>query len=231
MTYPLINGGLINGAESSSAYTDTRGIGPARFGAHLAVAHLSASALVPARFGMPRVKEGTDLVAEAGSLQSARLGPIVAASGSLPPDAALQVSGLRPVRFGTPQAKLKSVAGPVAGLSPVKFGDCHGVARQLAAGLGSVRLGSPAAGAAAAVASIRPARLGVPHAVCVVAPAPLQAGRYGISSIHIGQLSAQVSGLQSAGFGVPWVGALALRARPLASVQLGRPVADRGNAC
>jgi hypothetical protein len=231
MTYPLINGELINGAESSDAYTDTGSIGPARFGTHQAVALQSAAPLAPVRFGMPRVKEGTDRVAEPVPLQPSRFGQLIAAPGVRPPAVSADVAGLRPVRFGIPSAASKASAGPVAGLGPARFGAAHVVVQQAVAGLGPTRFGAPGAGASASVLSLRPASFGLPHAVFLVAPAPLLAGRFGMPSIHIGEVSAQVLGLQPVGFGTPWVGGLALRARPLAPARFGRPTADRGQAC
>lgn len=231
MTYPLINGGVINGAEGSDAYTETGSVGPARFGTHRAVALQGVAPLAPARFGTPRVKEGTDRVAEPAPLQPSRFGQLVAVAGLPPPAVSAEAGGMRPVRFGVPAAIPRTEAGPVAGLGPARFGSTHLVAQQAVASLGPARFGAPGAGVSAGAQSLRPAGLGAPTAVRVAFPAGLHAGRFGPLSIHLEPVRAEVAGLRPVGFGSPGVGGLALSARALAPARFGRPVADRGQAC
>ena len=124
MSYPLINGTVINGASA---------------GILLQV----ADGVAGVTFGVPKLKVGTDRAFTPSSLRPVRFGDAFLQAGMPPNSTMLGVASLRQVAFGKPAVSAVLVLRGLAPLQPVSFGHAVMRARLTAKGLAATTIGTP----------------------------------------------------------------------------------------
>ena len=227
MTYPLINGAVINGAEESS----TEGIELVSAGPGTIFAVSIGAGASVLEFGAVVGENGVDIAATPSSLDLVRGGLGVISMAQPDPNVTLLGAGARPLEFGTP-----SVAGTVtltgAGAEPLQLGVPMAAAVLLGQGASLMELGEP--GPAAVMlrgASAWVLELGAPSAATF-------AGVSGIDlvSAGLGRVAGDAASLQGVSAYALELGdignpATITRGRSASPMQLGQPAISRGATC
>lgn len=226
MSYPFINGSTINEEDGGQK---AAGLRPVRFG--IPSLAFRATGLQPAQFGVPRAASGVDVVAHPESLAPARFGAHMALLGMPPSGVAFQAQSLKAGVLGIPAFSSTLQAGPVQSLQSLRFGALAARVALAAASLRTAQFGIPSSAVKAHAAPLRPSRFGAARAVHRLTATPSQSTRFGVPTLHLVGTTMPVSALMPVHFGVPCLGGMSLRARPLCAVRFGRPVLGRGASC
>lgn len=233
MAYPLINQGLINGADAPADVGHVvRAFKPVRFGRASVELFLQeeelilpAVALMPARFGNAKLVHNMP----AQGLWAAQFGvPEVVLLGV---DATLPATGFVAAAFGQPAAHLAITAPAATGAMPVRFGATVAAFSVAVAGLHAGGFGVPSMVRDAKTAALRPVRFGKTAAHFSHGAQSLQGAGFGRPAVKHGRVDAQVVGAVPVVFGIPALGGYGLRARTTCPAQFGRPTLSRSTTC
>ncbi len=193
---------------------------------------MAATGLAAVKFGEPRLKYGTDVVATPLSISATRFGAhgIV---GGMPPSAGVFPAGsLRGIQFGKPSMATSLHAGQAGALQPVKFGAVTAGTRNTADALRPMSFGTQVMTVAMPAAPLRPTKFGGASTGAAFTVTPLEAVRFGAHAVAFSTMYLHASSLQPVQFG-PQSTPLgqSARARGAVPVRFGRPSLDRGVAC
>ena len=247
MSYPLINGTVINGA--STGVQQTQGLQPVRFGSPVLRLHFPAASLnaAPAfgvhrigclarsflagRFGVPKLKVGTDRAFTPSSLRPVRFGDAFLQAGMPPGSTMLGVTSLRQVAFGKPAVSAVLVLRGLAPLQPVGFGHAVMRARLTAKGLAATTIGTPGQVAHFQPQPLRSMTFGGPCVAIGLPAASTAKVRFGRPRVALATAVLGAASLEPVCFSTIAMAGISLRARTLTSVSFGRPAVDRGAIC
>lgn len=228
MGYPLINGAVINGEESSpSSGIDLALAGRGRVA--LTLLGVGANAL---EMGAPAGQIGVDVAGRPPGIELAWGGLHVTSVGQPPADFVLMGVGARALELGDPQVVLGTVVLGGVSSRALDLGD-HGLERTLLGkGAHALDVGAPenlsivlqglgahALEPGSAAASFLAAALGIDLASAGV-------GRLVVSGVTL--RGAGAVGLE---LGTPGLPGAALFGRQTFAMELGHPSVDRGRAC
>lgn len=225
----VINGAVVNG-DGGGAPSGTRSIRPVHMGRLSISVGVAMAPLQPVRFGVPTVKNGTDVVLKVGSLRPVRMGLLVAYRGMPPSAGSYPVAPLRPVRFGVPTA-VSNKTVQVAPMRPVRMGPVLASTAVAVASLRPVSLGGLAVASRVSVAPLRPVRMGKPAAVLAVSIASLRPLRMGPVRVEDAGQVVHVASLRPVHLGVIDASGITVRVRPCWPVRLGPVTISRGSEC
>ena len=267
MSYPLINGTVINGASTGTQ--QTQGLQPVRFGkpalwlrqhlpaASLNVAHAfgtpqlamprpagfmplsfsvhrigcQARSFLAGRFGVPKLKVGTDRSFTPPSLQPVRFGDVLLQAGMPPNSIMLRVSSLRPAVFGKPAVSATLVLHGLAPLQPVGFGHAVMRARLTVKGLAATTMGTPGQVAHFQPQPLRSMAFGG-SCMTIGLPATSTAKvRFGRPRVALATAVLGADSLEPVRFSTIAMAGISLRARTLTVVRFGRPFVSGDSTC
>ena len=265
MSYPLINGTVINGASAGTQ--QTQGLQPVRFGTPVLWLYFPAASLnaAPAfgapqlavprpagfmplsfsvhrigcqarsflagRFGVPKLKVGTDYAPTPPSIQPVRFGDAFLQAGMPPGGTMLGVASLRQVAFGKPAVSAALVLRGLAPLQPVGFGHAVMRARLTAKGLAVTTMGTPGQVAHFQPQPLRSMAFGGP-CMAIGLPATSTAKvRFGRPRVALATAVLGADSLEPVRFSTIAMTGISLRARTLSVVRFGRPFVSGDSTC
>lgn len=207
MSYPLINGATINGAEDVQG---TQGIDLVSSGqaAAVSVVHLAPVGVELVRsdyHSITLAQPQPNITLQAGGAYPLEMG----APGLQPTAITLHAGGGYPLGVGAPGIGQRLGA---AGAWPLEVGEPRTTARLQAGGAWPLQLGAPATQHAIWLEGIDLMRTGAPR-------------------IAQGANVLQAGGAWPLELGEPGTPSITLRARQAYPLQVGRPAIDRGSAC
>ena len=233
MSYPLINGTVINGA-SAGIQQQTQGLQPVRFGkpALWLRQHLPAASLnVAHAFGTPKLKVGTDRAFTPSSLRPVRFGDAFLQAGMPPGGTMLGVTSLRQVAFGKPAVSAVLVLRGLAPLQPVGFGHAVMRARLTAKGLAVTTMGTPGQVAHFQPQPLRSMAFGGPCMAIGLPAASTAKVRFGRPRVALATAVLGADSLEPVRFSTIAMAGISLRARTLTAVRFGRPFVSGDSTC
>ena len=232
MSYPLINGAVINGSSE-----DGGGSPPGTLAAYFSpprlVLKLSSSGLPAVTFGQHRLQIGVDTVVPVSGLQAARHGFPRLVLGMPPSGSVFQAAGLMAVGTGVPTLQSSMTAGPVPGLQPTTAGAPRLELRMpVIGGVAPARFGVAGSAERFAVSGLSCARVGALRTVQSM-PVARGVGPAGVGTprLKLGGMSFHAEGALAARHGAPYFGGQAFRARGVLAARAGRPELGRSSAC
>lgn len=302
MSYPLINGAVINGA-SAGIQQQTQGLQPVRFGKpalwlHLPAASLNAAhafgvpqlamprpagfmplsfgvhrlgvqvrslnvahafgvpqlamprpagfmplsfsvhrigcqarSFLAGRFGVPKLKVGTDRAFTPSSLRPVRFGDAFLQAGMPPGSTVFGVFGLRPAVFGKPAVGATLVLRGLTPLQPASFGHAVMRVRLTASGLDAVTMGAHGQVARFQLQPLRSMAFGGPCMAIGLPAASTEKVRFGCPRVALATVVLGVGSMEAGIFGRPGPVGTRLRIRTLTVARFGRPFVLRDSTC
>ena len=193
---------------------------------------MAATGFVAVKFGEPRIKHGTDVVAAPLSISATRFGAF-GVIGGMPPNAAVfPADSLRSTKFGKPSTVNSLQAGQVGSLQPIRFGAIVAGARHTADALRPASFGVQVMTVAMPASSLRPCKFGSASAGGAFTTSPLEAVRFGMHAVKFSTVHLYATSLQPVQFGSQLTPpGQSARARGAMPVRFGRPSLDRGVVC
>ena len=193
---------------------------------------MAAIGFVAAKFGEPRLKYGTDIVATPLSISATRFGAHGIVGGMPPSAKVFPASSLRSTQFGKPSTANSLQADQVGSLQPVKFGAVIAGARYAADALRPMSFGAQVMTVAMQAAPLRPTKFGGASTEAAFTVTPLNAARFGVHAVALPTMYLPANSLQPVQFGpLLTPPGQSARARGAMPVRFGRPSLDRGVAC
>ena len=193
---------------------------------------MAATGFVAVKFGEPRLKYGTDVVATPLSISATRFGALGVIGGMPPSAKVFPASSLRSTQFGKPSTANSLQADQVGSLQPVKFGAVVAGARYAADALQPASFGVQVMTVAMPASPLRPTKFGGASTGAAFTVAPLDAARFGAPTVKFSTMYLPANSLQPVQFGpLHTPPGQSARARGAVPVRFGRPSLDRGVAC
>lgn len=193
---------------------------------------MAATGFVAAKFGEPRLKYGTDVVATPLSISATKFGAhgIV---GGMPPNAGtFPADSLRSAKFGKPSMEASLQTGHAGALQSVKFGAVTAGTRNTVDALRPMSFGAQVMTVAMQAAPLRPTKFGRASTGAAFTVTPLNAARFGVHAVALPTMYLPANSLQPVQFGpLLTPPGQSARARGAMPVRFGRPSLDRGVAC
>lgn len=225
MSYPLINGWILNSAVINGGGSTAPVVGPPGDFVGAAIS------LRPTKFGVPRAAIGVDAVAHPKSLCPTRFGTPMVLADLQPSDAAFPAKSLTAGKFGVASFASTLQTGPVQSLQSARFGALAMRVALAASSLSPAQFGTPSVAIRACASSLRPVRFGSASTEHSLAAASLCSTRFGAPALHLDSLALAAQSFRPVQFGVPSLGSMAMCARTMRPVRFGQPALDRGAIC
>ena len=223
MSYPLINGWMLNSTVINGGGSTASVVGPPGDFVGAAIS------LRPTTFGVPSAVEV--MLAHPKSLRPVRFGTPMALVGLPPSDVAFPAKSLTAGKFGVASSASTLQTGPVQSLQSTRFGALTMRVALVASSLGPAQFGTPSVATRACASSLRPVRFGTASAGHSLAAASLCSTRFGAPALHLDSLALAAQSLRPVQFGAPSLGSMAMCARTMRPVRFGQPALDRGAIC
>ena len=193
---------------------------------------MAATGLAAVKFGEPRLKYGTDVIAAPLSIAATRFGAHGIVGGMPPSAVALQANSLPGAKFGKPSVVGSLQSGHAGAMQPTKFGAVTAGTRNAANALRPASFGTQVMTVAMPAAPLRPCKFGGASTGAVFAVTPLVATRFGANAVKFSTMYLPANSLQPVHFGpLLTPPGQATRARGTMPARFGRPSLDRGVAC
>lgn len=227
MSYPLINGAEINGADEPTS----EGIDLVTAGQGMLVVSLVGASAYPLEFGAHKGQIGVDVAGRPLGMDLVRAGLGVLTVAQPSPDVTLLGVSARPLELGAPSA-----AGTVTltgvGATPMQLGDPTAGAVLLGQSANPLELGEPGPAQITVTGiSARPLELGAPAAAFAVSVSGLDLVTAGQGRIVSAAAVLQGRSAYPLEFGDTGTPTVALRGRSAFPLQLGQPAISRGATC
>lgn len=206
-------------------------LAPARFGNPGNSIGLLAQPLRPLQFGQAAIKSGTDQEFALPSLRPVLFGASWIQQGVQPADIVMPARSLAAARLGHPAAELDAISVNPVSLAPVRFGRATLSQSVMAQSLAPIKWGAVVVELGQPAASMRPAHFGRASVASSLSVQSLQPVRMGRIALQGSGVNLPANSLYPVRFGVSDSIAMAVHARPLGPVRMGRPFIDRGASC
>lgn len=227
MSYPLINGAVINGAEEQTA----KGIDLVTAGQGTLVVSLVGVSAYPLEFGAHKGQVGVDVTGRPAGLDLVRAGLGVISVAQPEPNVTLLGMSARPLGLGTPSAG-GAIALTGVSATPVELGN-HGVSVGLMGQPAyALELGEPgAAHITLSGISAQVLEFGTPSAAFAVSISGIDLVTAGQGRIFSAAALLQGASAYPLELGDTDTPTVAMRGRSAFPTQLGQPAASRGATC
>jgi hypothetical protein len=227
MSYPLINGALINGAEEQT----TKGIDLVNAGVGLVVVTTLGVSVTPLEFGAVTGQVGVDVAATPWGIDLARFGVGVSTIAQPDPDFVSVGVSARPLELGAPTTS-GEVATTGTSAAPLLMGDIVAEAVVIGVSATPLELGDiDTAAVMTTGASATPLELGAPSSAFSMAVLGLDLATFGVGRTLMDAMVTQGVSAYPLEFGDTGNLGTATRGRSCFPMQLGKPSISRGATC
>lgn len=229
MSYPLINGAVINGEDGAA--TGAEGIDLVAAGQVIASVRAQPSGVAALDLGAPRGQQGVDVALAPAGIELTRYGVHTAYLEQPPSNMMAQVTGASALELGTPALVVGGLIARVASAVPMEMGAPNAQSMHAAAGYVALQTGQPGVQAAARVPQASALSLGTPSMAVRLATSGIDLSVHMPGRARAGGLMFAVDGHEALELGVPGTAGITALARQSVAFTLGTPSVDRGALC